>query len=131
MNAIAEDDSRFPNQVEIGFDRNEALARAGGDEDLLLEIVSMFLEDCPILCEDINKAITAKDSVSLSSAAHTLKGVLANFGSSNSHQSAQLLEAIGRAGEIDGASIVFSELLCNIERLKANLAALQNESIGK
>ena len=44
------------------MDRDEVLARVGGDEDLLRELVPLSLDDCPALMAEIRKAVVDGDA---------------------------------------------------------------------
>lgn len=56
------------------FDRKTALEQMGGDEELMVELVELFLEDLPERLQEIEAALAAGDAEALSRAAHTLKG---------------------------------------------------------
>ena len=65
---------------ESALDRQLALSRVGGDHELLSEIAILFLEDGPRAVAQIQQAIEQGDARRLESAAHALKGSVANFG---------------------------------------------------
>jgi len=69
----------FSSQLMM-LDHQIALERVGGDEDLLREIVRLFLDECPRLIAHIQEAIDAGDTRRLEREAHSLKGSVANFG---------------------------------------------------
>ena len=56
------------------FDLESALANLGGDEELLGEVVGLFLEDCPRLLAEIGRAIEERDAPKLGRLAHTRPG---------------------------------------------------------
>ena len=56
------------------LDREAILARMDGDEDLLREILAIFLEYAPRRLEEIRAAIKNGDFVSLRRTIHALKG---------------------------------------------------------
>ena len=61
--------------------KEEVLARLGGDETLLHEIVQMYFEDYPVLLSHVERAIATNSASSLTQAAHDLKGLISNFSS--------------------------------------------------
>ena len=89
---------------ELLFDREAALARVGDDEELLTELVKIFLDDYPNSMNDIEDAVARQDSPLLERAAHTLKGAVANFGADAVVKEAFELERQGRSGDLSHAS---------------------------
>ena len=57
----------------------DALARVEGDEELLRELIQLFLDDYPNTMRELRTAVSAGDVRSLERHAHTLKGAAANF----------------------------------------------------
>ncbi|MCZ6634460.1 MAG: ATP-binding protein [bacterium] len=103
------------------FDRKAILENLGGDEDLLLEIVDVFLIDCPVMVSRIEQALSARDAQALERSAHTLKGALNNFCADAPVQAVLHLESIGREAAWDGAEAAFDTLQKEIEHLKQAL----------
>jgi len=64
------------------FNRNELLARLGDDEDLLVEITSIFLSDVPVQMGKIEKALEENDLSSARNISHALKGAGSNISAS-------------------------------------------------
>ena len=85
------------------FDREAALARVGDDEELLAELVQIFLDDYPNSMTAIEEALVVHDGDRLERAAHTLKGAVANFGAEAVVQAAFELECRGRSGDLSQA----------------------------
>jgi CheY-like chemotaxis protein len=112
------------------LDRDAALARVDGDEELLKDLVVLFLDDCPKLLSEIRVALARCDSTALTRAAHRLKGTVGNFTASAAFEAARRLEMIGRQGDLTGAEKAFAALEEEIERLKLALAALAKEDVA-
>ena len=108
-----------------GGSLNEAalMAHVGGDEQLLHEIVDLFLEDLPERLAAVRKAVRRRDALALSSAAHALKGAVSHFAARDSFEFALKLERMGRAGDLDGAEEALSGLKNEIGWLTRALAA--------
>ena len=120
-------DSYASNAVDSGsliFDRQSALEKVEGDEQLLDELAEMFLEDCPSLSSAIFAAVEAKDCTALTSAAHAMKGVVANFGSHASEELARQLESMGRQQDLTDAEPVCVKLQASLAGLQRELTAL-------
>ena len=113
------------NQSAHGaFDKSYALSRVEGDEELLSEIASLFLDDYPRLLGGIHEAIEAGDSEALERTSHTLKGALGNLVEPLEHKSVAQLEKMGRDGELANAQPAYSDLEARLARLKPELERL-------
>jgi len=103
------------------LDRNALLERLEGDQDLLLEIVELFLEDCPRRLGLGRSAIAAGDMHTLVRIAHSLKGSAANFGGTEASAAALAVETAARAEDLAGATAAWSRLEAEIAWLTAAL----------
>lgn len=106
------------------LDREAALGRVGGDEDLLRDIGQLFLEEYPSLLEAIHAAIAAQDAHRLERSAHSLKGSVANFGAAGAVAAALRLEKLGRAQSFDGVAGAVADLESQLSQLRTEIAAL-------
>ncbi len=102
------------------FNRESALARVGDDEELLSELVKIFLADYPSNVRDIEQALAQGNSKLLERAAHSLKGAVSNFGAEDVVNEAFALERMGRSGDLAHAN-------SNLERLCRVLRQLDDE----
>ena len=100
-----------------------ALARVGGDRELLAEIVQLFIEDAPRHLEAVAVAIGGGNAEALRRAAHGLKGAAANFDAQPVVNVARELEEIARGGELDRASAALDRLRAETDRLVGTLRA--------
>jgi signal transduction histidine kinase/CheY-like chemotaxis protein len=114
--------------LPLVFNVEEALARAGGEMDFLLEITAVFLEECPSQLAQIREAIAQDDSEALCRTAHTLKGAVGNFGAPLVYAAAERLEIVGREGKGAEAAEAWEELATEMERLRTGLLALAHET---
>ncbi len=80
--------------------KEEVLARLGGDEELLHEIVQMYFEDYPELLSQIEGAVESDNAEVLARAAHQLKGLLSNFSSPSTTVAIQALEQAGKLNQM-------------------------------
>jgi len=113
-----------PPLLEPTIDRAALVARFDGDEELLRELATLFLHDCPAKLATIQEAVARKDARSLHNAAHALKGSAANFGPGAAVAAAGKLEKMGYAGDLTEADTMALELGRAIVELQAGLAAL-------
>ena len=114
-----------PNQV---FDRRSALDRVGDDEEVLAEVISLFLQDIPCQMNDIRSAIREGDPKHLESAAHRLKGSASCLGGESTAAAAMRLEALGKKGELSGATEGLAELECELKRFIDEISRLVLET---
>ena len=108
------------------FDREAALARVGGDLELLQEIAKLFLEDEQNMVSAIENAAAANDAKALERSAHTLKGCVSNFGAANCYEASLSLEKLGRSGEFSGVTDGMVRLRASLDELRPELDALAN-----
>ena len=85
------------------LDREGLLERLGHDDQLVGDVVQMFLADCPARLADIRAAIDRRDAGAIASAAHTLKGAAGNLSATGLFESARTLERIGTESRLDAA----------------------------
>jgi PAS domain S-box-containing protein len=111
------------------FDREAALAGAGGDRELLRELARIFLGECPAWLSRMRQALAAGDAALLRRTAHTCKGSLSVFGARAAVDAAQHLEALGRAGDLAAAGAAFAALETAWAALRPALAALAEEGL--
>jgi two-component system, sensor histidine kinase and response regulator len=109
---------------ESALDRQLALSRVGGDLELLREIAVLFVEDCPRALAEIREAVERQDPAKLESAAHAMKGSVANFGAQAAVEAAFQLEQMGRARQMGAAAETLRALENTLSVVCAELAAL-------
>jgi HPt (histidine-containing phosphotransfer) domain-containing protein len=90
-----------PPRTTTTFDRPALLRRIGGDEALLSDLVTIFLEDCPGQMTAIRAALDSADIEQLRMSAHSLKGSAANLSGSAVAEAARALEHLGASGSFD------------------------------
>jgi len=73
-----------------------ALEATDGDEELLMEIVKVFLDEAPSAMSGIRQAIDERDSKLLRRSAHTLKGSIRIFECAEAGEHAWQIEQIGK-----------------------------------
>ena len=105
-------------------DYSAALARVGGDADLLKELVGMFMEEYPKLLSQIREGLDRQDAASVTSAAHQLKGLLAQFGAEAGRQAAFAVEQPARQGDLATAGVNCQVLEATMRRIHPELAKM-------
>jgi two-component system, sensor histidine kinase and response regulator len=112
---------------EAVIDKQVALSQASDDVELLLEIIELFLADCPVLLEEMQEALASSDKQGLMQAAHSLKGAVGNFGAKPAYEAAHKLEMMGREGKLSLALVACQELTIQLDRVQMALTALADE----
>jgi two-component system sensor histidine kinase/response regulator len=105
------------------YDRQTALDRISGEEELLDEVTQLFLDDAPGRMAEIRTALEQGDPKRLQNAAHSLKGAAGYVGADRTSAQARKLEELGRGGELSSALEEFRQLEREIERLIEAIAA--------
>lgn len=108
-----------PRQPGTNF--AELVARIGGDEKLLKRMIHTFLRDTPKRLAGITAAIRRKDSETLASLAHALKGSVSIFGAEGARNHSQELQEFGRSNDLAKAAEVLVLLKEEIAKLQGNL----------
>ena len=106
------------------FDLAALDQQTGGDRDLRVQVVRMFLEDCPSRVEAIRAAVAGRDAARLRAAAHALKGAAAYLSAAFVVDAASQLESIGREGRLAEAEAALGRLDAAVAQLLPRLAAL-------
>ncbi len=106
------------------LDREVALARVGGDTELLKEIASLFLENYRDWLAELRQAAARGDAQMVERTAHGLKGSVANFGARDAVEASLNLETLGRSGDLAGATESLAALESALETLRGDLESL-------
>jgi CheY-like chemotaxis protein/HPt (histidine-containing phosphotransfer) domain-containing protein len=99
-----------PSEV---IDRASLLERVEGDQELLAEMINLFVEDAPNLLASMRDALQKGDLLLLERSAHSLKGAASNLSAQPAAAAAQQLEKDAKQA--------------NAESAKASLLAVEKE----
>ncbi len=110
------------------FDPSQMLQNIGGDQDLLVQLVDLFLERQADMMSQIRQALSLGDAVTVERAAHALKGTAGNLCAPEVALAAGRLEAIGRLGTLHDAPAVYANLEMEMLRLLHLLEEYRGES---
>jgi HPt (histidine-containing phosphotransfer) domain-containing protein len=119
--------SRTPGPTGV-LDEAEALARVGGDRQLLRELARLFLDQQPAWLADLHDALEQGDAARLQRTAHTLKGAVATFGARAAAEAALQLETIGHSGALASGPAAYRALQEVLAPLAQTLAGLIAET---
>jgi two-component system, sensor histidine kinase and response regulator len=109
------------------LDLEGALQNLEGNRELMGEMITLFLEECPRLLEEIETSIARQEAATLRRAAHTLKGSALVVGGRALGRAAQELEALAKSGELNGAGEVRDALVQRLAELTPALEATRDD----
>ncbi len=101
------------------LDREAILESLGGDEELFVDLASMFVEESQAYSQNLACAVTENNAESLRNETHTLKSLFATFADEGGRQMAISIEQQAKNGEINREKT--QELVTRIFRLAALL----------
>ena len=99
----------------------------GTDLDLYKSLVDIFTEEAGGQLSAIEESILNTDSVSLDNSAHSFKSSLATLGAYTASNFAEQLEAMGKAGSMNGSLEVFAKLKLEYEKVASYFESSQWE----
>lgn len=109
------------NDDGLIVDFEGAMERLGDDLELFREFIKVFDEDVPSLLESIRVATADRNSTDLERCAHSLRGLISNFGARQAVEAAGQLEEIGKAEQWDELESALEALEREVQRLTAAL----------
>ena len=105
------------------YDHDGSMLRMGNDEALFREMVGLLKTDAPQWFGALSTAHAERDMAKLQRAAHTLKGLAANFGASRAVNAAAEMERLAKLRQTAGMDSALSELKESLDELIAALAS--------
>lgn len=106
-------------------DEAAVLERVDGDRELLGHLVGMFFDDTPKVMAALEGGIAQRDATVVGGAAHRLKGALLTLAANPAGEAAQILEKMGRRGDLAQAEAALDDLRRELTRLTPVLQALR------
>ena len=86
------------------------MERLDGDQDLLADVIAIFLDDCPRRLTAIKAAVDQGNAARIEAAAHALKGAAGNLSAAGLFDAARTLERIGAEGRLSAAEPAWRRL---------------------
>jgi HPt (histidine-containing phosphotransfer) domain-containing protein len=103
--------------------------RLGGDEDLVRQLVSLFLAEYPRMIGAIRDSVAGGSADAIRRAAHAFKGSVANFTDQAPMTTAFELEVMGKENRLDTVAEVLGRLEREIESLAEQLRAFESGKV--
>jgi PAS domain S-box-containing protein len=88
----------LPRAESRGWDESATLKRLDGDNDLLAEMIDLFLEEAPVSVAELSDALSRTDLLALADTAHAIKGMAGHFCAERIIRLAAVLEHTARNG---------------------------------
>lgn len=105
------------------LDNIRALSRDGGDA-LVHKVVAAYMADTARHLQSLRQSLRARDSDGVRRVAHSLKSSSANVGAARLATLCRELEGLGRAGDVDGAVPLLSDVEREFQCARRSLHAL-------
>ena len=115
------DRSKPPAETIGPVDWQHARQALMGNEKLLRNVTSTFLDEIPGMMDDIRGTIETNDHTGLRRAAHTLKGSLGYFGAQAAFELAYRLENMALEGDSSGATETLAALQREMDQVRPEL----------
>lgn len=103
---------------DVLVDKDGALIRVGGDEDIYNELMNLFLQSSSEQIKELREAVQKQEPEQIERLAHSIKGAAANLGIVYVQKSAYELEMIGAENRIQEASKSLDILIKELERFR-------------
>jgi HPt (histidine-containing phosphotransfer) domain-containing protein len=110
--------------TEALLDREVAMSRVGGDEELLKELGVLFLEESARQRVELREAFERGDAKHVERTAHGLKGSVANFGAAKAVDTAAQIELLGKRGQLEPVGDLLRLLEATLDDLAVELRQL-------
>jgi HPt (histidine-containing phosphotransfer) domain-containing protein len=105
------------------LDFDEVLDQLGGDEELLRELMELFLKNTPRTLAALRSGVETVKPKEVEAAAHALKGTLGHLAARTAAATAEELESRGRRGNLKGAERLLQRLERQVGEAQQQLAA--------
>jgi len=110
------------------MDRASALARLGGDEQLLNELIELFDVEYVQQRSALREAVRSEDLEGVGRIAHALRGAVSNFGAQPAIDAAHALEDASTTGDVQTAREALKRFEREMDRLRPHLLARGRDS---
>jgi len=109
------------------WDKDSALKRVVGKDEILRSIIQVFIEDTPAIINELGTAIAQQNSDKTASIAHIIRGTAANISGLHLQQVAKELEQAAISGDIDSFDMLASDIPVAFSELRSALVLYINE----
>jgi HPt (histidine-containing phosphotransfer) domain-containing protein len=111
LNNLISNAIKFTEQGEIVVCLSEI--EGTGKPNILQKVIHHYLENTPVLLQNLHEAIENNDTQALRISAHTLKSSSANLGALALSEHCKVLESMGRENHMENAQKLLAEIEAN------------------
>jgi HPt (histidine-containing phosphotransfer) domain-containing protein len=105
----------------------DEMRRRLGDDELVADVIALFLDDCPARLTQVEAAVAARDGEAIRIAAHALRGAALNVCATTVAECAWTLEEMAGRGPID--AVAADAAWARLEDESARLVEALQESV--
>ncbi len=111
------------------IDYKEVMERVENDKELLIELIEIFLDDCPKKMGKLRKAIEDKNYEEIADVAHSLKGASGNLAAKKISALFLILEKKGKDKDLSDIDPIIQEIETLFGNVREYLEELKSGSI--
>jgi HPt (histidine-containing phosphotransfer) domain-containing protein len=126
--AVYKEDAMQTSLTDNVISISTAIKRLGNDQELMGDLINFFFEDFPSLLEELRGAILRHDWNRLQRAAHSFKGLAANFDAAPTVKAMQAIELQSTNQNPELLSKLLADAEVEVARLTAALAEYQQQT---
>ncbi|MCA9088204.1 MAG: response regulator [Planctomycetaceae bacterium] len=102
---------------QSGLDWKTALKTCADDRELLLELLGIFLAETPRLTQELRAAVLNSDATVARRSAHTIKGQLRIFGTTNASDTSEQIEQLACDNALDKITPLLEPLKVQLDKI--------------
>jgi signal transduction histidine kinase/PleD family two-component response regulator/HPt (histidine-containing phosphotransfer) domain-containing protein len=118
---VPQEQSSEETPAENPYDKQVALDRVGGDEDLFSQLVAVFLTDGADGLAQVQRGVSQGDPNAITEAAHALQSSLGIMAADDAIRAAQAVETLAKSGDLQGMEGAAAALTVEVRRLVSAL----------
>ena len=112
------------------IDLKEVMERVQDDRELLMELIQIFLDDCPPKITALRKAADEKNFVQIADLAHAMKGSSGNLAAKKISGIFLQIEQLGRQQKTENINGLLDQVERYLGDVRVYLGKLKNEKPG-
>ena len=109
------------------IDLEDVLNRIQGDKELLIELIEIFIEDCPSKIDSIVELLKSSDALALSEVAHGLKGAASNISAEKLREIFLKMEETAKNENLEPVGGLHKEACLEFDKLKSYFPELKEQ----
>lgn len=113
------------SRTALPLDLTAMRQQLGDDDELMSDVIALFLDDYPRRVDALNRALAARQAGDVRAIAHALKGGAGNLCAFRVVEAARALEAACEGGDFTMIRGHVEQLVADLEQLSAALLAVQ------